>query len=252
MNVPAEWFRDWFGETYLSLYPHRDEAEAEAAVRLFRRESAPEPGARVLDLACGNGRHLEKLHGAGYRALGLDLSARLLSDAAKRPGTAGSLVRGDMRYLPFRDGAFDALVNFFTSFGYFASEEEDALVVREMRRVLRPGGTFLLDYMNAPWVIANLEAETDFERDGRQVRQRRWIESGQVVKRIEIFPSGEDGVVEDGAPQVFHERVRLYGPEELGVLMASHDLDVTARFGGYEGTPFDPQSPRLLLAGVAA
>jgi SAM-dependent methyltransferase len=252
VSASAEWFRDWFGETYLSLYPHRDEAEAEAGVRLFTRESGPESGARVLDLACGYGRHLEKLHDAGYQAVGLDLSARLLRDAAKRPGVAGSLVRGDMRYLPFRDGAFDALVNFFTSFGYFASEEEDELVVRQMRRVLRPGGTFLLDYMNAPWVIANLEAETDVEQGGRRVRQRRWIEEGQVIKRIEIFPSGEDGVRVAGAPQVFHERVRLYDPEELMVLLANNGLAVRTRFGGYAGAPFDPQSPRLLLAGVAA
>ena len=246
MSAPAEWFRDWFGETYLSLYPHRNEAEADAGIRLFRREAAPEPGGRVLDLACGYGRHLERLRSAGYRSTGLDLSARLLRDAANRPGVAGSLVRGDMRFLPFRDGAFDALVNFFTSFGYFASEEEDDLVVREMRRVLRAEGAFLLDYMNAPWVIANLEPETDVEAGGRRVRQQRWIEDGRVIKRIEIFPTGEGGV-----PQVFHERVRLYGPDELGELLARHDLEVRARFGDYEGTPFDPKSPRLLLAGRA-
>lgn len=252
MNTSAEWFRDWFGETYLSLYPHRDEDEAEAGVQLFRRVSEPEPGARVLDLACGYGRHLEKLLGAEFRTVGLDLSARLLQDAAKRPGVAGSLVRGDMRHLPFRDGTFDALVNFFTSFGYFASAEEDALVVREMRRVLRPGATFLLDYMNAPSVIANLEPETELEQDGRRVRQRRWIEAGQVIKQIEIFPSGEDGGGEVGTPEVFHERVRLYEPEELRSLLASHGLEVRTRFGDYDGTPFDPQSPRLLLSGVAA
>jgi SAM-dependent methyltransferase len=251
MSAPAEWFRDWFGETYLSLYPHRDEAEAEAGVRLFQREAAPEPGGRVLDLACGYGRHLEKLLAAGYRSVGLDLSARLLRDAAKRPGVAGSLVRGDMRYLPFRDGTFDALVNFFTSFGYFASEDEDRLVVREMRRVVRPGGMFLLDYMNAPWVMANLEAETDVETDGRRVRQRRWIETGHVIKRIEIFPRGRDGAVED-APQVFHERVRLYEPDELGALLERHGLEVSARFGDYGGAPFGSDSSRLLIAGVAA
>lgn len=251
MSAPAEWFRDWFGEAYLSLYPHRDEAEAEAGVRLFQRETSPRPGGRVLDLACGYGRHLEKLRAAGFRPVGLDLSERLLRDAAKRPGVVGSLVRGDMRYLPFRNGAFDALVNFFTSFGYFASEEEDRQVIREMRRVMRPGGTFLLDYMNAPWVMANLEAESEVEDGDRRVRQRRWIEAGHVIKRIEIFPAVERGRAGD-TPQVFHERVRLYPPDELCELLAGHGLEPRARFGDYEGAPFSPDSPRLLLSGVTA
>lgn len=252
MSAPAEWFREWFGDTYLSLYPHRDEAEAEAGTRLFEREAAPPPGGRVLDLACGYGRHLDKLQAAGYRSVGLDLSARLLRDAAKRPGATGSLVRGDMRHLPFPDGVFDALVNFFTSFGYFASEEEDQLVVREMRRVVRSGGTFLLDYMNAPWVIANLEPETEVEDDEHRVHQRRWIEARHVIKRIEIYPRGGNGPdAGEGAPEVFHERVRLYEPDELGALLARHGLEVRARFGDYDGAPFENESPRLLLAGLA-
>lgn len=248
MSAPAEWFRDWFGETYLSLYPHRDEAEAEAGVSLFQRETAVRPGGLVLDLACGYGRHLERLRHAGYLPVGLDLSARLLRDAAERPGIAGSLVRGDMRHLPFPDGAFDALVNFFTSFGYFASQDEDRMVIREMRRVVKSGGAFLLDYLNAPWVMANLEAESEVENDGRRVRQRRWIEAGHVIKRIEIFPGGEDRVGER-APQIFHERVRLYEPDDLGALLARHGLDVKARFGDYTGAPFGADSPRLVLSG---
>lgn len=251
MSAPAEWFRSWFGDAYLSLYPHRDEAEAEAGVRLFRSEASPRRGGRVLDLGCGYGRHLDKLHAEGFSAVGLDLSARLLRDAAARSGLAGWLVRGDMRHLPFRDAAFDALVNFFTSFGYFASEDEDRLVIREMRRVVRRGGAFLLDYLNAPWVMANLEPESEFEEGGRRVRQRRWIEAGQVLKRIEIFPPA-NGEGAGEAPQVFHERVRLYRPDELVELLGRHGLAVNARFGDYDGSPFGADSPRLLLSGTAA
>lgn len=250
MSEPREWFREWFGETYVSLYPHRDEAEAEAAVRLFRLEVELGPGDRVLDLACGAGRHLKRLREAGLDATGMDLSAHLLEGAARRPGVAGSLVRGDMRILPFRDGAFRGLVNFFTSFGYFSSAAEDALVVREMRRVLEPGGSFLLDYLNATWVVENLEPESEGVVNGKLVRQTRWIEDNQVIKRIEVFPgAGKDQPLTHA--RVFHERVRLYELPELTDVLQRCGLEVRRHFGDYRGGAFEADSGRLLLLGSA-
>ncbi len=245
----AEWFRDWFGEAYLSLYPHRDEEEAAAGVALFREASGLDPGsgptARILDLACGAGRHLIRLREAGFDAVGMDLSRALLAQAALRPETRGRLVRGDMRALPFADAAFAGLVNFFTSFGYFLSSDEDVGVVREIRRVLRPGAPFLMDYLNAPRVLEALEPETTTVLNGRRVRQIRWVEGDQVFKRIEI-PDGEGGT------EVFHERVRLYTPEALETLLSTHGLRPERRFGGYHGERFGSGSPRLILTGRAA
>lgn len=245
MNVPAEWFREWFGEAYLSLYPHRDEDEAARGVDLFLRHARLAEGARVLDLACGAGRHLARLRAAGLGATGVDLSSPLLRDAATRPGVAGRLVRGDMRALPFRDGAFEGLVNFFTSFGYFLTPDEDVRVIAEIRRVLRRGCPFLVDYLNAARVIARLEPETMSERGGRRVRQTRWVEGDHVFKRIEILDEG------DGEPDVYHERVRLYRPETLEALLARHGLNVERRHGSYDGADFEPGSPRLILLGEA-
>lgn len=245
MSAPAEWFRDWFGDAYLSLYPHRDEEEAEAGIRLFIERGEVRTGTRVLDLACGAGRHLERLRGRGYEATGMDLSAPLLAEAARRPGVAGALARGDMRELPFADSAFGALVNFFTSFGYFLTAEEDLQVVREIRRVLRPGAPFMMDYLNAPQVIERLEPETLSEINGRPVRQTRWVEGDQVFKRIELL----DG---DGEPEIFHERVRLYDPTALEELLEARGLIAEERFGGYDGAPFHAGSPRLILLGRAS
>lgn len=245
MSAPAEWFRDWFGDAYLSLYPHRDEDEAVAGVDLFMRSGEPEPGGRILDLACGAGRHLQRLRERGFEATGMDLSALLLSEGARRPGVRGALVRGDMRALPFADGAFAALVNFFTSFGYFLTPDEDLGVIAEIRRVLRPGAPFIMDYLNAPWVIDRLEPETLTEINGRRVRQTRWLEDGQVFKRIELL----DG---EGEPEVYHERVRLYDPLTLEQTLAERGLVAEERFGGYDGTPFTPDSPRFILRGRAS
>jgi len=245
MSAPAEWFRDWFGDAYLELYPHRDEDEAAAGVSLFVEQTALPRQSRVLDLACGAGRHLQRLRSGALEATGIDLSATLLREAAARPGVPGALVRADMRTLPFADGAFDGLVNFFTSFGYFLTPEEDAEVLGEVRRVLRSGAPFLMDYMNAPWVIDRLEAETEGEINGRRVRQTRWVEGDQVFKRIEI--EREDGQ----SAEVFHERVRLYPPEALDALLREHGLVPRQRYGGYSGAPFTPDSPRLVILGSA-
>ena len=241
MSAPEEWFRDWFGEAYLSLYPHRNEVEAEAAVELLRERLSPRDGDRILDLACGAGRHLPFLRALGVWTAGLDLSWPLLREASS---TGSALVRGDMRRLPFGDGAFDHVASFFTSFGYFAAREEDEAVAAEIRRVLRPGGGFLLDYLNAPHVRRTLVPEDERVVDGRRVRQRRWVEEGTVVKRIEIGPDGEQ-------TEVHHERVRLYDPEELTMLLERRGLETRRRFGDYDGRPHDPAAPRLILVGRA-
>jgi ubiquinone/menaquinone biosynthesis C-methylase UbiE len=126
----TEWFEEWFGEEYLQLYPHRDAAEAERAVALILARVGFAPGWRVLDVACGAGRHARAFEAAVARCVGLDLSAALLRVA--RGVTAAPLVRADMRALPVRPGSMDLTVNLFTSFGYFERDAEHAAALHEM------------------------------------------------------------------------------------------------------------------------
>jgi SAM-dependent methyltransferase len=238
-----EWFRDWFGEEYLALYPHRDEEEARQAVDLYRRVSSPQPGSRLLDLACGAGRHLRELQAAGLDATGLDLSLTLLRTARSGAG-ADPLVRGDMRKLPFSSGSFGGLTSFFTSFGYFAEASDDRRVVQEMARVLAPGGSFMLDFLNASRVQEDLVPEDCRVVEGKRVVQVREILDGVVVKRIRIEP------LAGGPSRHFEERVRLYSCETLVSLLAAVGLVATAQFGDYGGAPYFDRSPRLILAGL--
>ncbi|MDT8435288.1 MAG: methyltransferase domain-containing protein [Gemmatimonadota bacterium] len=246
-EVSREWFRDWFGEEYLALYPHRNAREATRAVRLFLEAVPPPEGGTVLDVGCGAGRHLRELLACGVPAVGLDLSRVLLGRARQRCPRA-RLVRGDMRFLPFRDGAFSGLTSFFTSFGYFASREEDARVVTEMRRVLQRGGPFLLDFLNADRVRQDLVARDERRVGTTRVTQTREIQGDTVVKTIRL--SDEDGAGE--GERTFHERVRLYPPADLEALLAAHGMRTEDRFGSYGGEPFDGRSHRLILAGRAA
>src|SRR5512144_2924498 len=127
------WWASWLGEEYLALYPHRHPAAARREAAFALAHLPPEP-APLLDLCCGSGRHSVPFAESGVAPIGLDYSAPLL-DLARRRDRHLFLVRGDMRSLPFSDGAFAAVVNFFTSFRYFLREAENLSVVAEIERV---------------------------------------------------------------------------------------------------------------------
>lgn len=236
------WYRSWFGEGYLYLYPHRDMDEADRAVRLLMDRAALSPDSRVLDLACGGGRHLAALEGHGVRAVGLDLSSALLKRARQKVQEA-ELVRGDMRNLPFADGVFAAVTSFFTSFGYFEDEGEDLQVLQEMRRVLEPGGTLLLDFLNADRVRAGLTPRDERIVDGHTVIQKRRLTDGGRVVEKHIHVKG----IGDEADREFLERVRLYDPDELEEMVETSGMRVEARMGGYDGVAWSGETPRVIL-----
>jgi len=243
-STARDWFREWFGDEYLAIYPHRDEQEARQAVRLYLSASAPPPGP-ILDLACGAGRHLRELLSAGLHAVGLDLSMTMLRKS-RESSPRGALIRGDMRRLPFRAGGFSGLTSFFTSFGYFASPAQDRQAAGEMRRVLTPGGSFMLDFLNAERVRRDLVPAESGRIRGYDLAVERRIEDDTVIKSIRLRPDG------GGDSQVFEERVRLYEPEALEALLRDAGLDSRMRFGDYTGGRFDSDSVRMILAGVAA
>ncbi|UCC48396.1 MAG: class I SAM-dependent methyltransferase [Gemmatimonadota bacterium] len=241
-----EWYRAWFGEEYLALYSHRDEEEAEAGVDLVLRSSVNPPGA-ILDLACGAGRHMAEFERRGLRAIGLDLSGTLLQQARSRH-VGLLLVQGDMRHLPFADRSFELVVNFFTSFGYFAEPEEDARVLAEIHRILRPGGCFALDFLNAERVRSALVSEDERRVGNRRVIQKRRLdeEGTVVVKEILILGPGQE------EPEArYCERVRLYAPEELEEMLREAGLELEHTFGDYSGAPACADCPRYILLGHA-
>lgn len=232
----AAWYKEWFGEEYLELYAHRDEGEAERDIDFVESLFSDSPPSAVLDLASGAGRHTAALQRRGYRALGIDLSKTLLAQAPDQPRVAG-----DMRRLPFAAGCFDWVLNFFTSFGYFESEDENRQVLHEVARVLTPGGGLMLDLFNREQVLANLESGETRNVGGRVVEIERWYDerSERVNKRIRLLGSEY--------PQTFLESVRAYSAEEVADALAGAGLGVTARYGSFAGERFSHESPRLIL-----
>lgn len=235
----AEWFEEWFGEEYLQLYPHRDDADAERVVALIRRTLPWGPGWRALDVGCGAGRHARALELGGARPVGLDLSASLLRRA--RCVTSAPLIRADMRALPVRPRSMDLTVNLFTSFGYFDRDEEHAAVLREMAATVRPGGWFVLDFLHAATVRLGLVPGERRFAEGATATRRLSPDERFVCKTIRL----EDG-------RRFEERVRLFEPAELEAMLSAAGIRIEYRFGDYAGGPLAPGSPRTVLMGRAA
>jgi len=236
------WYKEWFGEEYLELYAHRGPEEAERHADFFESLVGDEGAGRILDLACGAGRHTESLRRRGHDVLGTDLSLTLL-----RQSVAPRRVAADMRSLPFAPGSFDWLLNLFTSFGYFETERQNFRVLEEIGRVLVPGGRFLIDLMNLEATLAHLEPYEERKDGDRRVEIRRWWDeaTGRINKRIRLFWPGRE-------PRTFLESVRAYRPDEVTIGLRWAGLEVTDTFGDFSGDAYTRDSERLILVGRKA
>jgi SAM-dependent methyltransferase len=238
------WYREWFNDLdYLTLYQHRDESEAEQIINLIRAKIDLMPGSKILDLACGNGRHSIQLSKLGFKVTGLDLSETLLN-IAKNNAISNNLnidfVLGDMRHLNF-ENEFDMVVNLFTSFGYFSSDEENLKVIHNIHKALKPNGRFFIDYLNKDFLIRTLEPESVLETNGLTIIQKRKIENNRVLKDIIIRKKDKE--------TIYNEAVTLYSLKDFTLFFDKAGLTLENTFGDYDGSPFSSSSSRLVLTG---
>lgn len=238
------WYEESFGKDYLIVYKHRDYAGAYREVRAMSAWLAMPKGASVLDLCCGTGRHALALADFGYRVTGMDLSPDLLAEAKRNdPEGRVRFIRGDMRRVPL-DESFDAVVNLFTSFGYFDRDEDNRRVLGEISRLLRPGGRWLIDFLNPGFVARNLVPHSERQEDGVRIVERRRIEAGFVRKEITLIGP-------DDRERRYREQVRLYELDDFRAMLKPAALRLEQVYGGYDSMPYDPQtSPRMIMIGT--
>lgn len=250
----AEWYERSFGEDYLLVYKHRDIQGAKREVHKMISWLGLSKGAQVLDLCCGMGRHSMALHEAGYEVTGIDLSGVLLKEARSNdPEGTVTWVQSDMRSLPL-EGGFDAVVNLFTSFGYFERDEEHIKVLQEISRMLKPGGRFIIDFLNPQYTIAHLVSHSERVDEGQLIVENRVIEDGYVKKQITIKDHQISGSLDDSIqqPRNYLERIKMYSIDQLTEMLHAAGLRLDKVHGDYDEEEYDEAySPRMIMVGTA-
>ena len=246
MEEPApDWWRSWFGPSYLSLYDtyllERTPIEADALEVLLDLH----PPARILDLGCGQGRHGIELGRRGYEVTGVDLSDYLLDVAAARARAAGiklRLVKGDMRE-PLANARFDLALSLFTSFGYFRDEADDVKVLRAVAAMLLPGGRFLIEVLNGQREREQFQPKQWFSIGKTAVMEERQLEGGGrrlIVQRTVSTPNARETDV---------HAIRLYSGSELEEALTNAGFAEVRLYGDWNGEPLADSSIRVIAVG---
>jgi ubiquinone/menaquinone biosynthesis C-methylase UbiE len=208
------------------------------------------PDGYVLDVACGTGRHMIPLSQQGYGMVGLDVSANLLKITKQRSKEI-QLVRGDMRFLPFKPQVFAGVISMDTSFGYLPSESDDSVTLVEVKRVLNQRGVFVIDVFNRE------ELTRKYQNKSLPTKWREYPSFFLLQKRT-VSPKGEWlwdlWTIEDKAVRrlsIFEHAVRLYERGKLERMLEKAGFAVKKVYGGYEEENFSPESSRLILVTFA-
>jgi len=239
-----EWFRGFFDAHYVrTLVDEKPLQQTRVEVDFLLRILRPPARARILDVACGYGRHAGELARRGFRVVGMDLSRAMLREARRRftEGPGLRFVRHDMRRIAFRED-FDVVVSFYTSFGYFTPKQNEA-TLRRMARALRPGGKVLIDHRD-PSYDARLPRRVWY----RSGPKRFVLEERQFDRRTNITECAQL-VVTTGQPWAVQRRFRLqeFSLLEWRRMLRRAGLRFLRAYSGYDGRRYRRGSTGQLI-----
>ena len=221
-----------------ALTEERTEKEVAALVPLLELEQPM----RILDLACGFGRHTNRLAALGHSLVGVDLMEGFLAVArqeAEKLGVQVDYRQGDMRRISFEQ-EFDRVTLLFTAFGYF-EDDENLLVLQNAARALKPGGLLIFDTNNRDTLLRNFHPAFVHEKDGNLLIDRMSFDSltGRMQNRRIL--------IRDGVRKDMPFFVRLYNPSEIRPLLAQAGLELYKVYGDWGGQPLSPESRRMVI-----
>ncbi len=245
MPDPAHFLFDEVFDADEYLYFYDDtlrEEDTPAQVAFLERALGLAPGASVVDLGCGHGRHANELARRGYEVLGVDLVLGFLErarEAARRDGLTVSYALGDVRGLGAVE-AFDHAVCLFDAFGFLDDEGNDDYL-RAAAAALRPGGAILLDVRNRDWVVRSILPVTVLDKGDDLMIDRHVFDTqrGRLVDRRTY--------VRDGRARSVTFSIRVYALTELTALLRAAGLTVERTFGGWDGAPLSMTRNRMLV-----
>jgi len=237
-----DWYRNWFNSPYYyQLYDNRNEKEASDFIHALMGFLKPSAGVKMLDAACGKGRHSVELAEMGFEVTGIDLSENSISEAQQNQAPNLEFYVHDMR-LPFRINFFDYVFNFFTSFGYFPSQRENDNVIRSIGSALKLNGTFVIDYLNVQYAKLHLIPRYTKRAGNVNFEVTKWQDEFHFFKKIRV----DDPALKE--PLIFTERVAKFSLGDFTEMLSYRGMQVKEVFGDYRLNPYSfHDSPRLII-----
>lgn len=225
------------------LFAGKQCEEAPGQVEHIINMAGIEPGSRVLDLCCGPGRHSMELARRGFQVTGVDRTERYIrkaGDKAAQEGLDIEFIVDDMREHR-RPGRYDAVLNIFTSFGYFDDIDDDRKVLRNIHLSLMPGGRFIIDIIGKEILARILENNHYQEENGAVVVQKT------TISRNWTWAESNWKILKDGRYDEITIAHRIYSGYELICLLEECGLHVLEVYGGFDASPYDNHATRLII-----
>lgn len=237
-----EWFKDWFNSPfYHQLYFERDEKEAETFIGKLVEHLQLKPGSRLVDVACGRGRHSKILASLGFDVTGIDIAPASIEYAKQFETDNLQFFVHDMR-LPFWGNYFDHAFNFFTSFGYFRTRREHDDAMRTVAQSLKPGGLFVIDYLNVHYAEEHLLTGITKHINGTTYDIQKWDDETHFYKKIKITDASL------AAPLEYTEIVAKFSLGDFTDMLSFQGMQVEQVFGDYNLNGYDvKKTPRLII-----
>ncbi len=234
------WFENWFNSPYYHiLYKNRDNTEAELFIDNLINYLNPKKSGKLLDIACGKGRHAIYLNKKGYSIDGFDLASESIAFAKNFENENLSFYVNDIRK-PLKLNYYNYAFNLFTSFGYFVDENDNTKAIKAIAESLKPNAILVLDFMNVNKVINNLVANEVKTVNNITFNISRFIADGFIIKKICFNDKGKD--------YLFFEKVKAITLANFENYFKSANLKTLATFGNYKLAPFNKNtSDRLIL-----
>lgn len=240
--MEKEWFKDWFNSPYYhKLYFDRDETEAAGFIDNLFDYLHPAAKSKMLDVACGKGRHALHMANNGYDVTGIDLSEDSIKEASKYENANLQFFRQDMRLL-FWINYFDYVFNLFTSFGYFKNTRENDDAIRTMAVAMKPGATLVIDYLNTAHAVAKTIPRQEKIIDSTRFLISKWNDDTHFHKKIEVH----DDILR--TPLIFTEKVSKFSLNDFENMFSHHGLKIKEVFGDYHLGAYDEKhSARMVI-----
>jgi SAM-dependent methyltransferase len=238
--MQRKWYQFWFNSPYYHiLYSQRNDEEAELLIDNLSAHLRPKLDSKILDIACGRGRHAVYLNKKGYDVTGIDLSEQNIQYAKQFEQKNLHFYVHDMRKLS-NINYYDYALNLFTSFGYFETEKDHVNALKAFRKGLKNDGILVMDYFNTQKITKNLTNQEIKTIDGIEFHLHKFVSEGKIIKHINFEHRLKD--------YAFEERVQAFLSDDFKRMFEKSGLILTETFGSYTLDPFnEATSDRLIM-----